>query len=260
MMRDGWELLQESLDDIQKRCPDNFGMYIYNDFEGYGILEVIENLLSAYSTAFNRTVTKKKTDEVIQKTHKEMWLIIGTLGHLLNCAQLTPFEMIDDGERFIATADLMRLAVLSALNTLDRAGHLKEDSEFKDIGIVIGAWYSALKGFSDIDSSERHKNILGYATKGNIDVSAVFGTSAAVQESAESDMHMALPQNPSLDYWKFAKNFKEHKETYGQRKTILAGPNFLGGDYYDITAMSSAERAEHAFDKKDPMLQDKVRS
>lgn len=27
------------------RCPDAFDMHIYNDFEGYGVLEVLENLL-----------------------------------------------------------------------------------------------------------------------------------------------------------------------------------------------------------------------
>lgn len=27
------------------RCPDNFDMHIYNDFEGMGVMEVLENLV-----------------------------------------------------------------------------------------------------------------------------------------------------------------------------------------------------------------------
>jgi hypothetical protein len=35
----------------QLRCPDLFGMYIYNDYFGYGILEVLENLVLDYLEA-----------------------------------------------------------------------------------------------------------------------------------------------------------------------------------------------------------------
>ena len=39
----GYELMKEWLNQADKRCPDNFEMYIFNDFYGYGICEVIEN-------------------------------------------------------------------------------------------------------------------------------------------------------------------------------------------------------------------------
>lgn len=32
--------------DVDKRDPDIFGMYIYNDYHGYGTVEVIENMVS----------------------------------------------------------------------------------------------------------------------------------------------------------------------------------------------------------------------
>ena len=41
----GYELMREWLNQADKRCPDNFDMYIFNDFYGYGICEVIENMV-----------------------------------------------------------------------------------------------------------------------------------------------------------------------------------------------------------------------
>lgn len=41
----GFELQNEWLNQADKRCPDNFDMYIFNDFYGYGICEVIENMV-----------------------------------------------------------------------------------------------------------------------------------------------------------------------------------------------------------------------
>ena len=41
----GYELMKEWLIQADKRCPDNFDMYIFNDFYGYGICEVIENMV-----------------------------------------------------------------------------------------------------------------------------------------------------------------------------------------------------------------------
>lgn len=42
-------LAQRVMTDL--RCPDMFNMYIYNDFHGYGVLEVFENLLLDYAEA-----------------------------------------------------------------------------------------------------------------------------------------------------------------------------------------------------------------
>ena len=36
----------------QKRDQDAFGMFIYNDFTGYGLQEVIQNQLSAFNNEF----------------------------------------------------------------------------------------------------------------------------------------------------------------------------------------------------------------
>ena len=34
--------------DVEKRDPDSFGMYIYNDFWSYGCVEVLDNIVSRF--------------------------------------------------------------------------------------------------------------------------------------------------------------------------------------------------------------------
>lgn len=46
IMRGAWIDYANTMREASYRSPDNFNMYIYNDFEGYGILELIENHVS----------------------------------------------------------------------------------------------------------------------------------------------------------------------------------------------------------------------
>lgn len=45
MLRESFDLLDTAHKDTDHRDPDVFGMYIYNDFLGYGIIEVLENMV-----------------------------------------------------------------------------------------------------------------------------------------------------------------------------------------------------------------------
>lgn len=46
LMRKSRITLTTAINEAMYRCPDAFEMYIYNDWEGYGLLEVIENFVS----------------------------------------------------------------------------------------------------------------------------------------------------------------------------------------------------------------------
>lgn len=48
------------------------------------------------------------------------------------------------------------------------------------------------------------------------------------------------------DPWGWGKMLAEHKKQYGKRQRST-----IGGTHYDITKMSRAESASHAFDEKD---------
>lgn len=51
-----WVLLKESFEMLNEWCrlaqycdPDSFGMYVFNDFHGYGLIEILENAVSNYT-------------------------------------------------------------------------------------------------------------------------------------------------------------------------------------------------------------------
>lgn len=41
----GWEKFAHQMIHTNLRIPGNFGMYIFNDFAGYGVLEILQNLV-----------------------------------------------------------------------------------------------------------------------------------------------------------------------------------------------------------------------
>lgn len=230
IMRKGWMKLCDASQQGTFRCPDMFNMYVYNDFEGYGQLEVIENAIAAYIDEF------KKKDRNL----KDMWVRIVALGHWMNIAGLEPLYMIDDGERFEKMLELVARALLSMLNALDHAGQLSSSSEFKDVGIVIGLYNQIAETFADNYPHELNESALMYAVEKGIDVSTVYGTTEKL-ESIESD----TPSWPKAaeDRWGFVKKVNAYKKSYGK----------LGGSEYDITKWSRAQRAKQADDGKDPL-------
>lgn len=53
-----------------------------------------------------------------------------------------------------------------------------------------------------------------------------------------------------------AGQLRDYRQDYLWRPTILALPtDNIGGDRYDLTTWSREDRAEHAFDKKDPLAE-----
>lgn len=45
MLRESFDLLDAAYKDTDNRDPDTFGMYVYNDYLGYGIIEILENMV-----------------------------------------------------------------------------------------------------------------------------------------------------------------------------------------------------------------------
>lgn len=245
LMRRSWIKLCDASREASYRSPDNFGMYIYNDFEGYGLLEMVENFIVEYSKEF-----KKKT-----QNFKDMWIPLVAFTHWIKMNQMGPLFMIDDGERLSATLELAGRAFLSMLNALDRAGQLKPDSDLKDLGLIMGLFAGIASDFQDAynmeDELDWEAHILKYAKDKNIDVGVSFEGKKLANKSDDGDSDEEgfneddtneWPKAAN-DRWSFSKKLKEHKDTY----------ELLGGTEYDITKMSRAQRAEHAFDKKDPL-------
>lgn len=62
----------------QKRDQDKFRMYIYNDFTGYGLQEVIENQLAAWAKEFRRK----------EPIPYEIWMMMQAFAFWVNATDL----------------------------------------------------------------------------------------------------------------------------------------------------------------------------
>lgn len=69
----GYEMALEWVEQREKRCQDNFDLYIFNRYNGYGISEVIENML----LAFAKEDKKKRIDPMA------MWSVIESMALFL---------------------------------------------------------------------------------------------------------------------------------------------------------------------------------
>lgn len=209
------------------RCPDMFEMYIYNDFEGYGQIEMIENLIVAHDK-----LLKKGTDT------KDLWTQMVSFGLFLTNAELDAVSMVDDGERYFELMELVGLAFLSALNELDLVGKLGPDSEFKDIPFIMGAFVNVAAEHDSEDTGDWTQYIVRYAIDKKIDLI----THKLKKLVEEHKGPVSMPAKAG-DKWGFKKKLRAYKSKHGK----------CGGHQFDITKMSAAERKRYAFDGKDPL-------
>ncbi|KAI0003598.1 hypothetical protein F4779DRAFT_92148 [Xylariaceae sp. FL0662B] len=230
--------------DLKRRAtytdPDLFNMWIYNDFHGYGLQELIESVL----LAFDKELEKKKRDE---NSLKKMWATMAALVHWLLNDELGAWEMIDDGARFRSTTELIERAFLTLLDELDQAQMLKADSDIKDLGLVIAYYLQWMEGLFGLGCEQDfRKELVAYAEKAGIDLrnAGCHDTEAQVNElyvdfgSIEPISGDARP-----DRWNFKKDFKKFAKNWQIEIT----------DKYNILKMSRRSRAGHAFDHKDPL-------
>lgn len=115
--------------------------------------------------------------------------------------------MIDDGERLAQMLMLIGRAYLTMLNALDRADHLKPDSEFKDLALVSALYMMIPDGFVDSYDEEvlDWKTYIGdYMETNQIDTSFVFGSPGLdLDENVDAfDVRDGIPK-AGPDRWGF---------------------------------------------------------
>jgi hypothetical protein len=82
------------------RCPDNFDMYTYNDHEGYGVLEVVQNLLLDFSEA--------------EGNWKEQWVVCEAMALFFLSDAVAPMMM------YVPPLPPMKRHLLTRPSTQDR--------------------------------------------------------------------------------------------------------------------------------------------
>ncbi|KAK3305734.1 uncharacterized protein B0T15DRAFT_575016 [Chaetomium strumarium] len=232
------------------RDPDNFNMYTFNDHAGYGVLEMLQNLILDFEEATSN--------------YKEQWAV---------CEALAFFLQVD-----VAGALIGRLC-MSMLALLERDKLLAKDSEIKNLGLIMalfmtfacdGRPYGLLEeskqeslGPAKDKKWEPHafdSNFLAYARKYGIDLAGPHDIRNTIKEAeADADLPNPASNTGSADPFSFAKELKKYKKERGGVTAFLAGSAGsrakvpIGGDSLDITTWTSAERKKAAYDKKDPL-------
>ncbi|KXT04553.1 hypothetical protein AC578_8733 [Pseudocercospora eumusae] len=261
MLRESFDLLDAAYKDTDNRDPDTFGMYIYNDFLGYGIIEILENMLRA----FNKELKPQKGKGY---NYQQMWAVVTALANYVNRDASMPYMMVDDAERCERLNAVIGCLILTALNELDRIGQLHKDSKFRDLGHVMALYllfskthdtteieYPALDSDGDGEGAETvdwQDALVAYAEKADIDLldQGVYGIAEVLPEA----VGYTSIGKAKVERWKWTEVLREYREEYLTRSTILAlATDNIGGHYYDITKWSPEERAKCAFDHKDPL-------
>ncbi|KGO70923.1 hypothetical protein PITC_066040 [Penicillium italicum] len=212
------------------RDPDNFGMYVYNDFFGYAIMELVENLLVDFDEAAG--------------DWKMQWAICEATGLFFQTDAIMPMVGCDDGETVNEMCVAFATMFLSMLATLERNDLFKSDSEVKNIGAMIGLFIRFIVDFQEygIDWDSHGAKIKAYAAKHNITIHGL--NHPRYEKSIGETVELPEATANSNDPWGWEKLLAELKKNNGGR---------LGGDSKDITSWTPAERKKAAFDKKDPI-------
>ncbi|KAF1851941.1 uncharacterized protein K460DRAFT_373832 [Cucurbitaria berberidis CBS 394.84] len=277
IMWDAW-LKKDLLTRKAKYCDaDEFGMNMYNDWMGWGMQEIVENMMIEFDKGF-RQKSETRLDA--------MWAVMSAMGLWLNTSDhITALISNEDGERTCELIGLVGCALLTVLSAIDRAGGLKPNARFLDLPLVI-AYYLEVShdlpayGIEGECVSWR-KEAVALFKKGELDPNkALFGTANRLEQlenapnydkgieetlgnipedesnehEAPSDKEGETPHTkrkrdePSKasenDPWQWNAKFEAYKQRQGSS---------LGGQKYDITKMSRADRAAAAYSGKDPL-------
>lgn len=161
IMSSAYIRLADQIKQAEYTDPDKFGLNCYSDTHAYGVLQVLENMLEE----FNRAWDYDNVDE--------MYSVISTLAHWLNTEEGEMWYSIDDGEKSCETGDLLGAAILATLEELFKAGELKTDLKYIDLGLVMALhlkWSNYPAEIPLEEVADWRPYLVGYAKTAGIDL------------------------------------------------------------------------------------------
>ncbi|KAG9854314.1 hypothetical protein KCU98_g1783, partial [Aureobasidium melanogenum] len=248
---DGWSMMRKAFArkmdaetmEIPHRDPDCFGMYVYNDFAGYGYQEVVENNVAEFNKILNSKNGKTE----------ELWTIL---------------ESMVGG---LSKNPVIHGMGLTMVNAHD--GELKPDSKYKDLSLVMSLWVRAANdmgpdvedpfddgkgGDSDLGdwagfSLLWFRYLLALAKEAGIPIKGVTDFDDKVDEwTSQIEGKVRLPPKKA-DRFGWKTKFQKYTKQYGRGGKI-------GGGHFKITKWTRQKRAKHAFDKKDPLGDEEIKA
>jgi hypothetical protein len=240
----GMNLLSAQFVMADLRDPDNFNMYTFNDHAAYGIIEVVENLVFAFTMA---NQAGESREDLLTR-----WAIIEATALFLFSPRGQEAMNVEDANRLRETVDLVGFMFLRMLSLLKSNDLLKDDSDIRNLGLIMSLFVK-LPGFyedEDLDDERTTEGkfkadpnsvadyILAYAKENNVTLKGVKNFKTLTAKMNEG---IAMP-DAAKDPWQWHARLQEHAKSHGK-----------GGDALDITTWTSAKRKQKAFDNKDPL-------
>ncbi|KAJ5945823.1 hypothetical protein N7454_002662 [Penicillium verhagenii] len=211
------------------RVPDFFNMYTYNDHAGYGVIEVVQNLILDFKAAADLPLAWPTT-------WKEMWALCEAFAIFCMKGNIDCFWTVEDGEGVEALCKMASCMFFAMLDTLERNNLLGPESEVSNLGLIMALF---LRFGKEFESDDFAADIFAYAKKYNIKLVGLskdhFDELQHEYESGDGNDERERPKS-------FDDAFARYKKSQGP----------IGGDKLDVTSWTTAERKEHSFDKKDP--------
>ncbi|KLO85125.1 uncharacterized protein Y057_4210 [Fusarium fujikuroi] len=206
-----------------KRSPDDFDLYIYNDFGGYGAMEVLENIIAQFNLVF-----KPKS------TYRDFWPEVEGFAMILR-GSLLEYVMIDDGERVQVTCEVVGALILATIEALKKQDVFKPDSEIRNLGLVLFMFIRWGREQSDYGVEEENW-------------SRIY---KIIDLAEEAGIKLTAPHNFEKDYFEIKDHLEEWAQRMGKWNNLRdfkdnKGSTKLGGHEFDITRMSKAQRQQHS--------------
>ena len=130
MTKRGFEQALHWMHEREKRTQENFELYIFNDYNGYGTQEVIENMLLAFDEAM--TMMMAEPVDVL-----EVWAQAEGMTLFLN-DDLMEYNMIDDADSVARVTEIIGVAVLKSIDLLIARGlFVKNNTTIRNIGLIL---------------------------------------------------------------------------------------------------------------------------
>ncbi|KAL5519916.1 hypothetical protein ACEPAG_1576 [Sanghuangporus baumii] len=141
-----WKLFEQA----RNRDPDRHNLYIYNDYYGYAILDLVDKTLSS----INSHVSKKQWIDA--------WRALDALSKFSDMCY--SWLNVDDGDRVRATEGAYGAHLVTTIRGLEEAGQLNEEN-IPDLELSLMAMTHSAEALSDDLDTCYHIVLKGYGKK-----------------------------------------------------------------------------------------------